>query len=73
MPDALRWASTAAALSVQRPGAQDSMPTRAETDAAAALAGPDPEPARPPARPSGPAHPGRTPGNGPEAAPGATA
>ncbi|MFJ6051905.1 ribokinase [Streptomyces sp. NPDC092307] len=36
MPDALRWASAAAALSVQRPGAQDSMPTRAETDAFAA-------------------------------------
>lgn len=33
MPEALRWASAAAALSVQRPGAQDSMPTRAETDA----------------------------------------
>ncbi|MCX5125194.1 ribokinase [Streptomyces sp. NBC_00347] len=30
MPEALRWASAAAALSVQRPGAQDSMPTRAE-------------------------------------------
>ncbi|MFG2992960.1 ribokinase [Streptomyces sp. NPDC048257] len=36
MPAALRWASAAAALSVQRPGAQDSMPTRAETDAFAA-------------------------------------
>ncbi|MET9691067.1 ribokinase [Streptomyces sp. NPDC006514] len=36
MPEALRWASAAAALSVQRPGAQDSMPTRAETDAFAA-------------------------------------
>ncbi|GGZ66204.1 ribokinase [Streptomyces subrutilus] len=36
VPDALRWASAAAALSVQRPGAQDSMPTRAETDAFAA-------------------------------------
>ncbi|OKK19156.1 ribokinase [Streptomyces sp. CB00455] len=33
VPQALRWASAAAALSVQRPGAQDSMPTRAETDA----------------------------------------
>lgn len=33
MPEALRWASAAAALSVQRHGAQDSMPTRAETDA----------------------------------------
>lgn len=41
MPQALRWASAAAALSVQRPGAQDSMPTRAETDAFAA-AGPLP-------------------------------
>ncbi|MFJ4780945.1 ribokinase [Streptomyces sp. NPDC088762] len=35
MADALAWASCAAALSVQRPGAQDSMPSRAETDAAA--------------------------------------
>ncbi|WP_328925183.1 ribokinase [Streptomyces sp. NBC_00190] len=43
MPEALRWACAAAALSVQRPGAQDSMPTRAETDA---FAGP-----RPAARP----------------------
>lgn len=33
MPEALAWASAAAALSVQRPGAQDSMPTRAEADA----------------------------------------
>ncbi|MFI5618415.1 ribokinase [Streptomyces sp. NPDC051567] len=33
MEAALRWASSAAALSVQRPGAQDSMPSRAETDA----------------------------------------
>lgn len=32
MPGALRWASAAAALSVQRPGAQDSMPTRSQTD-----------------------------------------
>ncbi|MFE2147902.1 PfkB family carbohydrate kinase, partial [Streptomyces sp. NPDC059456] len=36
VPRALAWASAAAALSVQRPGAQDSMPTRAETDAFAA-------------------------------------
>ncbi|MER7462536.1 ribokinase [Streptomyces sp. NPDC097981] len=36
MPEALRWASAAAALSVQRPGAQDSMPARAEADAFAA-------------------------------------
>ncbi|MFI1650620.1 ribokinase [Streptomyces avidinii] len=36
MPGALHWASAAAALSVQRHGAQDSMPTRAETDAFAA-------------------------------------
>ncbi|WP_030155897.1 ribokinase [Streptomyces sp. NRRL S-244] len=41
MAEALRWASAAAALSVQRPGAQDSMPTRAETDAFAAA---DPAP-----------------------------
>lgn len=32
MPEALSWASAAAALSVQRPGAQDSMPTRSQTD-----------------------------------------
>ncbi|NXY99719.1 ribokinase [Streptomyces sp. BR123] len=32
--EALAWAVTAASLSVQRPGAQDSMPVRAETDAA---------------------------------------
>ncbi|MFF4579118.1 ribokinase [Streptomyces sp. NPDC001389] len=38
VPEGLRWASVAASLSVQRPGAQSSMPTRAETDAAA-LAG----------------------------------
>ncbi|MFJ6481288.1 MULTISPECIES: ribokinase [unclassified Streptomyces] len=42
MPEALRWASAAAALSVQRPGAQDSMPTRTETDAFA-LARREPE------------------------------
>lgn len=36
MPDALAWASAAAALSVQRPGASASMPQRAETDAFAA-------------------------------------
>ncbi|MEU6314434.1 ribokinase [Streptomyces sp. NPDC047014] len=43
MPEALRWASAAAALSVQRHGAQDAMPTRAETDTLAALppAGPE--------------------------------
>ncbi|MFG2412488.1 ribokinase [Streptomyces goshikiensis] len=39
MPEALRWASAAAALSVRRRGAQDSMPTRAEADAFA-LTGP---------------------------------
>ncbi|WP_329194458.1 MULTISPECIES: ribokinase [unclassified Streptomyces] len=33
VPEALHWASAAAALSVQRSGAQDSMPTRAETEA----------------------------------------
>jgi ribokinase len=39
MREALAWASAAAALSVQRPGASASMPHRAETDAfAAALA-----------------------------------
>ncbi len=37
MRRALAWAATAAALSVQRPGAQDSMPTRVETDAAFAV------------------------------------
>ncbi|UQX00707.1 ribokinase [Streptomyces sp. RerS4] len=36
VPDALAWASYAAALSVQRPGAQDSMPTRAEVERARA-------------------------------------
>jgi ribokinase len=30
---ALEWASAAAALSVQRPGASSAMPTRAEIDA----------------------------------------
>ncbi|MFJ7265920.1 ribokinase [Streptomyces sp. NPDC099050] len=48
MPDALRWASAAAALSVQRPGAQDSMPTRSQTDAFA-RSGRRPEPGPPPA------------------------
>lgn len=47
VPEALRWASAAAALSVQRRGAQDSMPTRAETDAAF----------KDPADPSAPADP----------------
>ncbi len=36
MPEALLWASAAAALSVQRPGASASMPHRHETDALAA-------------------------------------
>ncbi|MGG8407072.1 PfkB family carbohydrate kinase, partial [Streptomyces sp. 12297] len=36
MRDALGWASAAAALSVQRPGASASMPERAEIDALAA-------------------------------------
>lgn len=36
MPEAMAWASAAAALSVQRPGAQASMPERAATDAFAA-------------------------------------
>jgi len=35
MPEALRFAAAAAALSVQRPGASSSMPTRAEIDALA--------------------------------------
>ncbi|MGA4842574.1 ribokinase [Streptomyces sp. G45] len=35
MPDALAWASTAAALSVRRPGAAASMPYRTEIDAGA--------------------------------------
>ncbi|GLX20097.1 MULTISPECIES: ribokinase [Streptomyces] len=39
MPEALAWASVAASLSVQRPGAQDSMPTRAEVDRAAGARG----------------------------------
>ncbi|MDJ0384360.1 ribokinase [Streptomyces sp. G-G2] len=41
MRAALAWASAAAALSVQRAGAQDSMPSRAETDA---FAGTGPRP-----------------------------
>lgn len=52
MPDALRWASAAAALSVQRPGAQDSMPTRAEADA---FTPPDTAPDTPPAPDAAPA------------------
>jgi ribokinase len=32
MPDALRFASAAAAIAVTRDGAQSSMPTRAEVD-----------------------------------------
>lgn len=59
MPEALRWASAAAALSVQLPGAQDSMPTRAQTDAAFALSDPEPAPtAGPDARPRPDAPPG---------------
>ncbi|WP_432185902.1 ribokinase [Streptomyces sp. Tue6028] len=38
MPEALVWASAAAALSVQRPGASSSMPYRSEIDAEAAQA-----------------------------------
>ena len=38
MPEALAWASAAAALSVQRPGASASMPLRSETDAFAPAA-----------------------------------
>ncbi|MFD9410336.1 ribokinase [Streptomyces sp. NPDC059989] len=67
MPSALRWAQAAAALSVQHPGAQDSMPTRAQTDAAA-LAGRDTEPGQAP----GPGAPGRAPETEPESAPRAT-
>lgn len=67
MPDALRWASAAAALSVQRPGAQDSMPTRAEADAAGAPGAP-PEPgAAPPPPPAG----GTPAGSGPAGGSGA--
>ncbi|MER7679790.1 ribokinase [Streptomyces sp. NPDC096934] len=43
MPEALVWASAAAALSVQRSGATSSMPYRAEIDAQASL---DPHPAQ---------------------------
>ncbi len=39
MPEALAWASAAAALSVQRPGATAAMPYRAEIDELAARAG----------------------------------
>ncbi|CAL9412814.1 Ribokinase [Streptomyces sp. enrichment culture] len=44
MREAMAWAAAAAALSVQRPGAQDAMPDRADTDAAFAAfaAGPQP-------------------------------
>ncbi|WP_284579779.1 ribokinase [Streptomyces sp. 2P-4] len=44
MREAMAWAAAAAALSVQRPGAQDAMPDRAEADAAfsAFAAGPRP-------------------------------
>lgn len=67
MPDALRWASAAAALSVQRPGAQVSMPTRAEADAAGAPGAP-PEPgAAPPPPPAG----GTPAGSGPAGGSGA--
>ncbi|MEV4191958.1 ribokinase [Streptomyces toxytricini] len=41
MREAMAWAAAAAALSVQRPGAQDAMPGRADADAAFA-AGPQP-------------------------------
>ena len=34
VPEALAWASTAAALCVQKPGASTSMPYRSEIDAA---------------------------------------
>ncbi len=37
MPDALAWAGTAAALSVQRAGAAPSMPHRSEIDASAGV------------------------------------
>ncbi|MEU7555914.1 ribokinase [Streptomyces sp. NPDC044571] len=53
VPEALAWAASAAALSVQRPGAQDSMPTQAQIDAAA-RAGHDPGPGPAP----GPSAPG---------------
>ncbi|NEA40887.1 ribokinase, partial [Streptomyces sp. SID11385] len=36
-PDALAWAGTAAALSVQRAGAAPSMPHRSEIDASAGV------------------------------------
>ncbi|MET9886952.1 ribokinase [Streptomyces sp. NPDC006430] len=58
MRGALAWACAAAALSVLRPGAQDSMPTRAETEAFALAGtgtGPDRGPAaRQAAQPPGP-------------------
>lgn len=57
MPEALRWASAAAALSVQRHGAQDSMPTRAETDSFA-LAGWEAEHGQSAAAAAGPADTG---------------
>ncbi|MFD9729819.1 ribokinase [Streptomyces sp. NPDC059072] len=66
VPEALRWASYAAALSVQRPGAQDSMPTRTETDAFA-LAGRNTENGPPPGPDPDP-HPGRASGPEPDGA-----
>ncbi|MGW0392355.1 ribokinase [Streptomyces sp. NPDC003042] len=61
MPEALTWASSAAALSVQRPGAQASMPTRAELTRALAGPFPEPDPARPDPRPSPESGPTPTP------------
>ncbi|MET9468756.1 ribokinase [Streptomyces sp. NPDC006544] len=58
VPAALRWASAAAALSVQHPGAQDSMPARAEIDAFALTLDPVPD-LLPGADPAGPGHPAR--------------
>ncbi|MGW6688958.1 ribokinase [Streptomyces sp. NPDC054961] len=56
VPAALRWASAAAALSVQHPGAQDSMPSRAQIDAFALS--PDPAPDLDPPAGADPAGPG---------------
>ncbi|MFD8985554.1 ribokinase [Streptomyces sp. NPDC059564] len=55
MPEALAWAARAASVSVQRPGAQSSMPTRAELDRPASAAPGTIPPAvpTPPERPPG--------------------
>ncbi|MEU8464144.1 ribokinase [Streptomyces sp. NPDC029003] len=65
MPEALTWAARAASLAVQRPGAQPSMPTRADLDAPPPPAAPGPDPATaPPPGPGAPAGEGALPRGG---------